>query len=112
MFIQGPYCFSFLECISSLPTFENKLEIPPNFPPEMKKRLLKKDHFVKAINLQGIHPRRLTWNIIMEVWKIMFLSKWVICRFHVNLPGCMLRKSTSPRGQQKIMGTPSPAFVE
>ena len=25
----------------------------------------------------------------MEVWKIIFLSKWVICRFHVNLPGCM-----------------------
>ena len=24
----------------------------------------------------------------MEVWKIIFLSKWVICRFHVNLPGC------------------------
>ena len=22
----------------------------------------------------------------MEAWKIMFLSKWVICRFHVNLP--------------------------
>ena len=21
-------------------------------------------------------------------WKIIFLSKWVICRFHVNLPGC------------------------
>ncbi len=21
----------------------------------------------------------------MEVWKIIFLSKWVICRFHVNL---------------------------
>ena len=35
-----------------------------------------------------LHPWRLTWNIIMEVWKIMFLSKWVICRFHVNLPGC------------------------
>ena len=32
------------------------------------------------------HPGRLTWNIIMEVWKIMFLSKWMICRFHVNLP--------------------------
>ena len=28
------------------------------------------------------------WNIIMEVWKIIFLFKWVICRFHVNLPGC------------------------
>ena len=26
----------------------------------------------------------------MEVWKIIFLSKWVICRFHVNLPGCTL----------------------
>ena len=35
-----------------------------------------------------LHPWRLTWNIIMEVWKIIFLSKWVICRFHVNLPGC------------------------
>ena len=35
-----------------------------------------------------LHPSRLTWNIITEVWKIIFLSKWVICRFHVNLPGC------------------------
>ena len=26
----------------------------------------------------------------MEVWKIIFLSKWVICRFHVNLPRCTL----------------------
>ena len=24
----------------------------------------------------------------MEVWKIIFLSEWVICRFHVNLPEC------------------------
>ena len=31
---------------------------------------------------------RLTFNRIMEVWKIIVLSKWVICRFHVNLPGC------------------------
>ena len=36
-----------------------------------------------------IQPCRLTWNIIMEVWKIIFLSKWVIFRFHVNLPGRM-----------------------
>ena len=36
-------------------------------------------------------PRKISgWNIIMEVWKIIFLSKWVICRFHVNLPGCSL----------------------
>ena len=25
----------------------------------------------------------------MEVWKISFLSKWVIWRIHVNLPGCI-----------------------
>ena len=37
---------------------------------------------------KSLHPWGLTWNIIMEVWKIIFLSKWMICRFHVNLPGC------------------------
>ena len=32
----------------------------------------------------------IAWNIIMEVWKIIFFSKWLICRFHVNLlPGCI-----------------------
>ena len=40
-----------------------------------------------------LHPGRLTWNIIIEVWKIIFLSKWVICMFHVNLPGCSNKKS-------------------
>ena len=29
----------------------------------------------------SLHPGRLTWNIIMEAWKIIFLSKWVICMF-------------------------------
>ena len=29
----------------------------------------------------------------MKGWKIMFLSKWVICRFHVNLPGCIVRNN-------------------
>ena len=38
--------------------------------------------------LFDIHPGKLTWNIIMEVWKTIFLSKWVIYMFHVNLPGC------------------------
>ena len=40
-----------------------------------------------------IPPGRLTWNIIMEAWKIIFLSKWVICRFYVNLPGCKIFKN-------------------
>ena len=35
-----------------------------------------------------LHPGRLTWNIIMEVWKIIFFSTWLIYRFHVILPGC------------------------
>ena len=35
-----------------------------------------------------IHPGRLTWNLKRMIWKMIFLSKWVICRFHVNLPGC------------------------
>ena len=43
-----------------------------------------------------LHPGRLTWTIMMEVWKIIFLSKWVICRFHVNLPGCKLDGATWP----------------
>ena len=36
-----------------------------------------------------LHPWRLTWNIIIEVWKIIFLPKWVICRFHVKPWGCI-----------------------
>ena len=26
---------------------------------------------------------------MMEVWKIIFLSKRVICMFNINLPGCI-----------------------
>ena len=39
------------------------------------------------LNHGSLHPGRLRWNIIMEVWKMIFLSNWLICRFHVNLPG-------------------------
>ena len=52
------------------------------------KNILAKDFQTKKSHLLLLHPWRLTWNIIMEVWKIIFLSKWVICMFHVNLPGC------------------------
>ena len=41
-----------------------------------------------------VHPGRLTWNIIMGVGKMIFLSKWVIYRFHVNLPGCIWAMSS------------------
>ena len=52
--------------------------------------LLKDPPGKRYLVFNGIHPGRLTWNIIIGVWKIIFLSKWVICRFHVNLPGCKL----------------------
>ena len=35
-----------------------------------------------------LHSGRLTWNLKMMVWKMIFLFNWVIFRFHVNLPGC------------------------
>ena len=34
-----------------------------------------------------IRPWRLIWHTIMEVWKRIFLSKWVICGFPVILLG-------------------------
>ena len=34
-----------------------------------------------ATHINVYTPPRLTWNIIMEVWKIIILSKRVICRF-------------------------------
>ena len=43
-----------------------------------------------SCKLFELHPWRLTWNLKTMVWKIIFLSKWVICRFHVNLPGCIV----------------------
>ena len=35
-----------------------------------------------------IHPRNLTWNPKMKVWRMFFLFKWVIFRFHVSFLGC------------------------
>ena len=58
-----------------------------------KKRSDRKTHKRRRLKQSGmcffVQPWRLTWNIVMEVWKIIFLSKWVIRRFHVNLPGCI-----------------------
>ena len=54
-----------------------------------------------------LHPWRLTWNIIMEVWKIIFLSKWVICMFHVNLPGCTPPKTSEFTPENQYLGSMS-----
>ena len=36
----------------------------------------------------ALHIRNWTWNPIMKVWKMFFLSKWVHFRFHVSFPVC------------------------
>ena len=41
-------------------------------------------------------------NIIIEVGKIMFLSKWVIWMFHVNLSGCMHHKAHRDTRSQSL----------
>ena len=38
----------------------------------------------------GLLHRKLTWNLKMIGWKMIFLFQGCILRFHVNLPGCMI----------------------
>ena len=40
-----------------------------------------------------LHPGKLTWNTIMEVWKMMFLFNLVIFMFHVNFQGSTLLRT-------------------
>ena len=35
-----------------------------------------------------LHPGKLTWNLKLEVWKMIFLFKQVIFRFHVSFRRC------------------------
>ena len=47
----------------------------------------------------------------LEVWKIIFLSKWVLCRFHVNLPGCTMFRRCLPRSFFPLLSSISWQFV-
>ena len=44
------------------------------------------NHFIVII--YWVHPRRLTWNLKMMVWKMFFLFQRGILRFHFNLLWC------------------------
>ena len=55
----------------------------------------------------GLHPGRLTWNLKMIVWKIIFRFNWVIFRFYIILPGCI---QSSP-SFTTICGKSSPPFT-
>ena len=35
-----------------------------------------------------IHPWKLTWNLNMEIWKMIFLFQGAFFRFHVSFQGC------------------------
>ena len=37
-----------------------------------------------------VRPGKLTWNPKMKAWKMIFLFKRIILRFHVNFRGCIL----------------------
>ena len=66
--------------------------------PPKKEMSLCLDIFLKrnaTKSTQNIYPCRLTWNVIMEVWKIIFLFKWVICRFQPLIFQGVLKKTWS-----------------
>ena len=86
------YSFPFPLCLFNtnppLKKYPNSIHQSSQLPTNLNHQKTTQKTFPQQKILNYIHPWRLTWNIIMEVWKITFLSKWVICRFHVNLPGC------------------------
>ena len=47
-------------------------------------------------------PQDFTWNIIMEVWKMIFLSKLVICRFQPLIFQGAPGKITSQKGKDGL----------
>ena len=49
---------------------------------------LSKKRWIPTSHIVGLHPRRLTWNLKIMVWKMIFLFQGYILRFHVNLRGC------------------------
>ena len=58
-------------------------------------------------NFIHLHPGRLTWNLKMMVWKMIFLFNWVIFRFHVILPGC--RNPVKQKTTNNFSPQPRPA---
>ena len=45
-------------------------------------------HKKKQELIQGVHPRRLTWNLRIHSWKRKIIFQTIIFRFYVNLRGC------------------------
>ena len=45
---------------------------------------------VLSLDAFNIHPRKLTWNPNMEVWKMIFLFKGMVFMFHVSFRGSII----------------------
>ena len=65
--------------------------------PKISPAMIASSHKQKS-SWSNIHPGRLTWNLKMMVWKMIFLFNWVLFRFHVNLSWCNIQpqRSTLP----------------
>ena len=61
--------------------------LAPPWQPDKQKTILARG-WCFAMSQFYWHPRNLTWNPKMKVWKMFFLFTWVILRFHVSFPGC------------------------
>ena len=69
---------------SYLSSLQQKGPVPSNLLQQIQS--WQRNHAVFKYN--RIHPWKLTWNPKMQVWKMIFLFKQVIFRFHVNFPPC------------------------
>ena len=47
----------------------------------------KRCHSGNRMKSDELLPWNLTWNLKMEVWKMIFLFSWVLFRFHVKFQG-------------------------
>ena len=61
--------------IHNTPHAKSRLPYPTRPPPQKKNNMASWNIHHEWVD---VHPGRLTWNIIIEVGKIIFLSKWVM----------------------------------
>ena len=55
-----------------------------------------KDHWILEVRI--LLPWNLTWNLKMEVWKMIFLFSWVLFRFHVKFQRCRFYENNNSTG--------------
>ena len=91
---------------SQLPT------IPKNKTPKQKQISRNINYMYGMFRLMGcleLHGGRLTWNLKITQLKRKIIFQTIIFRFHVNLPGCILKKTPRKKTTSNpSSGPPSP----